>query len=1131
MSSMEDITLVEFQVEGGDGHVPVPGASSVGAGGAKGLSTQVNRSGWNMIEQKLSKSEIDVIQVLSDYSIGATVNDGSTFKTIGDALYREYRPLLFLLYAETKKSTPVRVNLTNCLMPDIPIEVPIHDASVTKGKKVKKEKEIKISKIDQMRFNNSKKNVESSVKRAIDGFKLSVDNSDISFRHAMESDIAEIKGMGLLFACCYLNHFRARLNEPKHYPKVFDVLVASQRYINLCQNLKGSYVMNEREQLAISQTLLSDLSSWLVDLKTKFPFSGNNVIKHAPELIVQTNYQQVLPNQRVRAKKHQMEIVDVVKKAIETAIPAMITYDAMVGSGKTTSQIGLGNYIGYLRTANPSKYGKLRLLSVCNSESVRIDVAQKCYNAITECRNAQIKFATSYLNNKGVYKIVRSNACSSDVDIIVVVASPKIAKMILEDNDNLDDDDSTKYEYVLFSDEPNMGADNADNVSLRDNMALMTVAPKITINSSATFPKVEMLGPIVEDFQRRYPGAQLIRVYSDEVHIGCDIFTFDWSIVVPHLGADTRAKLTNIIQNVKDCAFLGKTYTSGVVRILYEKMMAAHITDVPDVNALFEDVDNIAINKVRQIALDLLTLLATQPDTIIENVCRSHITIASDATDATDVTSPTKSDGGFKFEEDTSEEDVITDPLDYTKLGRTQNWRFQNQTLIAHPNPEQFVIQNFGGIVQDVYRSETIEAKSAKEIVTTVYKSTGDALKRYNSRIAEWEKQKLSIDKNTTADNKQDRMQEHDNIKPKFLFPSFGHIGSVEHVKKYAKSHQNDIVHRFVRSALPVPFLADDKEIMNVSDEILTALFCGIGVYSTETVRCRVYLNTVLKLASTGSLAYVVADSTICFGTNYPFSNVIITEEFSLLHSILVLFQVMGRAGRVNKSYEARIVVPDSVARRLIAYVVNLSESDIEATNMVNMFVRLKEQKKRQEQKRIDDKIASLIAPVQKKTTLTVLRTGGINLQVQPEIVVVTKIKEIVKISDVPDGELIRKPFSAKPSTREEGNWRSVPSRHDQTRSKPIDRSSGIGITRSSNTESNCWRNPVNDSQSSAPPVNKTSSTPISKNGSSYVPPHLRKTQESTEGKPPRRKETGNGAFSQGSKLDQISNSKDWRKK
>ena len=66
------------------------------------------------------------------------------------------------------------------------------------------------------------------------------------------------------------------------------------------------------------------------------------------------------------------------------------------------------------------------------------------------------------------------------------------------------------------------------------------------------------------------------------------------------------------------------------------------------------------------------------------------------------------------------------------------------------------------------------------------------------------------------------------------------------------------------------------------------------------------YLNKVEELASSNFLAYIICDESLCYGTNFPISNVILEDDLAQRLSMNEMFQLIGRAGRVGQSWTAR---------------------------------------------------------------------------------------------------------------------------------------------------------------------------------------------------------------------------------
>jgi replicative superfamily II helicase len=111
-------------------------------------------------------------------------------------------------------------------------------------------------------------------------------------------------------------------------------------------------------------------------------------------------------------------------------------------------------------------------------------------------------------------------------------------------------------------------------------------------------------------------------------------------------------------------------------------------------------------------------------------------------------------------------------------------------------------------------------------------------------------------------------------------------------------------------------------------------LYAGVGLIYPEDIQNKYYTDRVLSLAADGSLAVVIADNSISYGTNYPFGRVIITEDFSDAYSVYTLFQLMGRAGRVGKSWKAEVLISDKMANMLVDFTRNPEKYDIEVENI-----------------------------------------------------------------------------------------------------------------------------------------------------------------------------------------------------
>jgi replicative superfamily II helicase len=93
-------------------------------------------------------------------------------------------------------------------------------------------------------------------------------------------------------------------------------------------------------------------------------------------------------------------------------------------------------------------------------------------------------------------------------------------------------------------------------------------------------------------------------------------------------------------------------------------------------------------------------------------------------------------------------------------------------------------------------------------------------------------------------------------------------------------------------------------------------------------------------LASDGKLAYIISDDSISYGTNYPINRVIITKDFSDTHSINTIFQVLGRAGRIGKSWKAEAFIDKTLEAKMQRFAKGETEN-IEIINMNKMYDKI----------------------------------------------------------------------------------------------------------------------------------------------------------------------------------------------
>jgi hypothetical protein len=901
----------------------------------EGLSEKLTQGDWNAIERKFNPFELKVLEVLKMLATSDQFEYKQEYYILGEMLYCANRNLL---------EKPLQLVF--------PLQTKLKQQNDNQNKK--KEKEKPLSTKEKIILDNSKNRAKAQIETILKTF-----GTEFNPKYAFNSDIIEIKGIGLLYAGYYLYTNHMNYNKTKHLTFVYTVMVSIERFINNCQKIQGKTLLNTFEYP--STTLLDDLKTWFDKLKTIYTYNGLAICDYAPELLVYTDFDKAIPSIGIKPRNHQIEMMNKIKKYHTEGY--LIRYNPPMSSGKTTFIVALCYYIESIRKETNSN---IQLIFACNLPPVREHAASLCYNA-------NIKFGIgSYEIEKGTgckkTKIVNHNSCQKDNERIAIITSPEIAYDILKENTTQQND------YILFLDEPTVGADNEKSETLRTNMSVISMAPKRTILSSATFPEMEMIDNIVKYISHKYNGINFDSVYSSEIQIGCDVKTYNFDMVVPHLKIETQAQLLETIDTIKKNPFLGRIYTSDVVRSLWKSMNDLGIK-VPNIVEIFNNIDNVSSNKVREIAMEFMDILATQNDNVIKKICSSnifveHINLSGFNVDEKEKRTENKkekktdSDEEVNFWNNDDDDDnndnndneikVINKSLDLSKLATSQAWIMQNVTLIATNDPMKFVEQNFYNFVHNDIYMHQLGISSDGNI--QYYKNTKNILKMYERELTDigkqrqsfeksLDKKKKSTDKQNDPNNLKDltkdeidkKIQEFDDCPVKIKFPDFAHINGKAHIAKYAGENIKKVYKKNIRAPFPIELI--EYHNLNVSDEILTLLYAGVGVYSMiDKSICPNYTKVVLELASSGILAYIISDVSICYGTNYPISRIVVTDDFANEHSINTLFQLFGRAGRVGRSWIAVVYVSSTIANSIIEYTQKKTKITVEAKNMCLMF-------------------------------------------------------------------------------------------------------------------------------------------------------------------------------------------------
>lgn len=786
---------------------------------------------------------------------------------------------------------------------------------VKKGTQQKDGKQLK--KIDEMRMANAFNMIESE----IDNYLKTFDWKDFHVPSAMKSKNLECRAIGFILMGRFLIQ-----NQKKYIGKrskivfIYNIIVAIEKFLNTTRNFVGESIINASNKTEISEKLLDDLQSLLAELKLLYKFHGLNVSKYTPQLIIYTDYDSFIPNKTMKLYDTQVTLIEFLYNSIQQNKPCIATVRTPTGTGKTTTAGGI-IHLALMLNKQLQKVAKeekrdcdneLTVIFCCNMRTVMDQVGQIAFNA-------GLPLAMAYIDKIRGLRVVNNYNCK-DGKPVVVICGPDACLEIFSKN---------KYpNCILFLDEPTIGADEKTKIA-HQNVAIMTQLPKWTILSSATLPE-KCFDWILESHEMRFGEYDYKDIYSNKILIGCEIKTENADIVLPHLKCTTKAELLSIIPRIKNSPFLGRTYTPNVVEQMYLQIKTLNIPSTPNIYDFFSNVDNLSANKVRDIAMELLESLALASDEDIKRITATKIDVIP-FTELEKETKKDEDDDDIVWE---TEETLCVDKnVNYDLIGTTEAHKYLRPSLIACNDPVKFALDKFQNLITDIKKS---------------IGSTSKLESQYKQEMSSWQKKMDRFDRTEKTDGEfkstLDREQAQDALaeaKPIVKFPAQFQINTRDHIRKYAKKTSIAIDSSAIRSEIDCTNIV--TKAFNVSEDLLLLLCAGIGIYTFSPDIDKRYFGLVLEYAEAGKLAYIISDSSIAYGTNYPINRVFVTKEFSDSHSLNTIYQLISRAGRVGKSWLAEAFIDDDCAKRIISMTRTITDNDnIEVKHLNELYLDIK---------------------------------------------------------------------------------------------------------------------------------------------------------------------------------------------
>jgi len=415
--------------------------------------------------------------------------------------------------------------------------------------------------------------------------------------------------------------------------------------------------------------------------------------------------------------------------------------------------------------------------------------------------------------------------------------------------------------------------------------------PKHTILLSAILPHFESLDPIISRFCEKYECEKedcLYRVETNNIPITCAVIDQNGRLRMPHHLIDKENDLAQLIEEIRINPRIRRCYTAKHIyywsKTIEEDLKKAHL----DFIEIFPDIGKIRNENIINYTIQILEYL------------QDHFHLLQ------------------KFQE---YRPLIMDKPDPNKIFTEQALYFEGKTLFISNNTFKHLENASEELFDSHIKYSTIVDQNIKN----------EQLK--DSKLEKLKKIKIDKKSGQTF-SKIEREQKMCEILENSTTASLPHkyvINSKEHFKRF----HNDI---------PFPKNFMSRSANNLSDMYSDAfsdkenllMSSGVGFYD-KTTMTSYQRNLVMNLYR--DFIFICSCKDIVFGTNLPeLVNVYISKDFAIHQSLGVLYQLMGRVGRIGKSYHANIILDDEESVKKILSLDSNIADDEDVQYLINEF-------------------------------------------------------------------------------------------------------------------------------------------------------------------------------------------------
>jgi hypothetical protein len=385
--------------------------------------------------------------------------------------------------------------------------------------------------------------------------------------------------------------------------------------------------------------------------------------------------------------------------------------------------------------------------------------------------------------------------------------------------------------------------------------------PKHTVLLSAILPQFDNMKPIIDYFCSLHETTEvcLHRVKTNNVPITCAVIDQNGDLRMPHHLVHNIDDLQNLLNEMLINPRIRRCYTAKHVYYWAKSLESCLAPNGLDFMTRFPDIGKIQNNKVIEYAWDILMWLC----------------------------------GNFQHLEFFKKyrPNIMSAP-NARHIFKEQSCEFEGKTLFISNDTFKHLGDSSQGLFDDKIKWSSIVNQTQKN------------RQALEDKMEKLKDAKVGKDSNFTKLDKERQLGEMSEMSTIVTLPPQYVLNSKDH---FVRFHPGEALPaKFIpRTANVLPDICNDA----FSEDELLMLASGIGFYDKSKMTSY-QRNLIMNLYK--DLFFVCSCKDIVFGTNLPnLVNVFITKEFAEKESIAILYQLMGRVGRMGRSYHANIMLDD----------------------------------------------------------------------------------------------------------------------------------------------------------------------------------------------------------------------------